>query len=77
MDDLIWGVNGKRGIAAELGLSPAQVYYLIARGKLPVRKLGHRTIAASRTELRRFSLLSTTIENAAPVKGRRFRFSGL
>jgi hypothetical protein len=30
------------------------VYYLIARGKIPVKKLGHRTVAASRSELRRF-----------------------
>jgi hypothetical protein len=52
-DDTIWGVSGEHGIAAEIGRTPAQVYYLIARGVLPVRKLGHRTVVASRAQLRR------------------------
>ena len=54
-DDVIWGVGGERGIAAEIGRSPQQTYYLIARGKLPVTKLGHRTIIASRKQLRRLT----------------------
>jgi hypothetical protein len=54
-DDLVWGIGGKHGIAAEIGRTPQQVYYLIARGKLPVAKLGHRTIVASRKQLRRLT----------------------
>jgi hypothetical protein len=53
-DDLIWGIRGKRGIAAELGLPPGRVYYLVSRGAIPVRKLGHKSIVASRSELRAF-----------------------
>jgi hypothetical protein len=53
-DDLIWGVGGKNGIAAFLKIPTARAYYLIARGVLPVKKLSHRTIAASRHELREF-----------------------
>ncbi|MGC2338825.1 MAG: hypothetical protein WA625_24150 [Pseudolabrys sp.] len=52
-DDLIWGISGKHGIAAFLKIPPAKAYYLISRGAIPVRRLGHRTIAASRSELRR------------------------
>jgi hypothetical protein len=46
--DLVWGA---RGIAAAIGCKPSQVYYLISRGKLPVVKLGRRTIIASRRKL--------------------------
>lgn len=53
-DDIIWGVDGPTGIAAYLNIKPTQAYYLISRGKLPVRRLGHRTITASRSELRNF-----------------------
>ena len=59
-DDVIWGVNGKNGIAAELGIKPAQAYYLIARGVIPVRRLGHRTLVASRKQLQRL------VENEIP-----------
>lgn len=52
-DDLIWGISGKNGIAAFLKIPPAKAYYLISRGAIPVRRLGHRTVAASRSELRR------------------------
>jgi hypothetical protein len=52
-DDLLWGVDGPDGIAAELGIPVRRAYYLIGIGKIPVRKIGHRTIAASRAELRR------------------------
>jgi hypothetical protein len=55
-DDLIWGVDGEHGIAAEMGLSVRRVRYLIEKGepRLPVRKFGARTIVASRRELRRY-----------------------
>jgi hypothetical protein len=53
-DDIIWGVAGKSGIAAELDIPEAKAYYLIARGAIPVRRLGHRTITASRRELHRY-----------------------
>jgi hypothetical protein len=52
-DDLIWGVDGPDGIAAFLGIHPRRCYYLIDRQAIPVRKIGHRTIIASRSELRR------------------------
>ena len=51
-DDLIWGVDGPDGIAAFLGLPERKCYYLISRGKIPVTKVGRRTIVASRTRLR-------------------------
>jgi hypothetical protein len=52
-DDLLWGVDGPNGIAAFLGINPRRCYYLIDRQVIPVRKIGHRTITASRAELRR------------------------
>lgn len=53
--DLIWGVSGEHGIAREINRSESETYYLIASGALgdAVKKLGHRTIVASRTKLRR------------------------
>jgi hypothetical protein len=51
--DLLWGVDGKNGIAAFLNLTPRQVYYLIERKILPVKKHGHRTITGRKSELRR------------------------
>ena len=51
--DLLWGIDGQYGIAAFIGRKPREAYYLIKRGQLPVRRLGHRTIVASRSELRR------------------------
>jgi len=50
-DDIVWGIDGEHGIAAVLGLRPPQVYYLIRRGKLPVRRHGHKTYSASRRRL--------------------------
>jgi hypothetical protein len=52
-DDTIWGVGGPNGIAAEIGRTREQTYYLIKQGRLPVKKIGHRTIVASREQLRR------------------------
>jgi hypothetical protein len=54
-DDLIWGIGGANGIAAELGIPPGRAYYLAAKGVLPVHKLGHRTVVASRKQLRRLT----------------------
>jgi hypothetical protein len=53
--DVIWGVGGANGIAAEIGRTPQQTYYLIASGALgdAVTKLSHRTIVASRRKLQR------------------------
>jgi excisionase family DNA binding protein len=51
-DDLIWGISGNDGIAAYLGLSDRRTYYLVERGKLPVHRLGPKTIVASKSELR-------------------------
>jgi hypothetical protein len=50
--DLLWGVPN---IAKEIGRSTAQTYYLIAQGRIPVAKLGHRTVIASRKQLRRLA----------------------
>jgi hypothetical protein len=52
-DDIAWGVGGENGIAAAINRSPQQTYYLIAKGRLPVRKLGHRMLSASRAALRK------------------------
>ncbi len=53
-DDLIWGIAGENGIAAFIGKSVRQAYYLVERGVLPVRRLGPKTIVASRSELKTF-----------------------
>lgn len=50
-DDIVWGVEGEHGIAAVIKRTTAQTYYLIRKGKLPVRKHGHRTFSASRRRL--------------------------
>jgi hypothetical protein len=52
-DDLIWGVDGENGIAAELGIPTSKAYYLISTGAIPVRRHTHKIITASRRELRR------------------------
>ena len=48
--DLLWGVAA---IADFLGVPTRRAQYLIDAGKIPVTKHGHRTIVASRAELRR------------------------
>lgn len=53
VDDIDWGVDGEDGIAAFLKKKPQEVYYLIKRARLPVKKHSHRIITASRRELRR------------------------
>jgi hypothetical protein len=52
-DDLIWGVRGDNGIAAFLGIDERKCRHLIDRGALPVKRLAHRTLVASKSELRR------------------------
>jgi hypothetical protein len=47
--DTLWGVQE---IARFIGCPVRRAYYLIERGKLPVRKLSHRTIIASKRRLR-------------------------
>ena len=55
-DDLIWGAGA---IADELGVSIQSVYYLIRKRKIPVSKIGSKTIIASRRQLRRALTPST------------------
>ena len=49
-DDLLFGADA---IAAELNLSVPQIYNLIRAKRIPINKLGHKTIIASRKQLRR------------------------
>jgi hypothetical protein len=58
-DDLLWGAEQ---VAAFLGVSVDRVYYLIRKNadpntpkneKLPIAKLGRKTIVASRKKLQR------------------------
>jgi hypothetical protein len=49
-DDLIWGAAS---IAAELGVPLQRVYYLIRTNRIPIAKIGTKTIVASRRQLRR------------------------
>jgi hypothetical protein len=49
-DDLLWGVAQ---IAAFLGIPIDRAYYLIRRQKIQVKKLGPKTIVASKKQLRR------------------------
>jgi len=49
-DDLLWGAQA---IADEIGAPLDRVYYLIRKKKIPVTKLGPKTIIASRRKLRR------------------------
>ena len=64
-DDLLWGVDGENGIAAFLKIPVRKTYRLIANGQLPVLKLGHRTIAASKSKLRRHFTAQHPSDNAA------------
>jgi hypothetical protein len=72
-EDLIWGV---KHIAREINRTPAQTYHLIATGALKgVHKIGHKTIVASRRELRRqfgaVGLLCGQPRDRAGAAGRR------
>jgi hypothetical protein len=49
-DDLLWGAQA---IADYLGVSIDRVYYLIRVRRLPIAKLGRKTVVASRKKLQR------------------------
>jgi hypothetical protein len=49
-DDLLWG---GQAIADFLGVSIDRVYYLIKTKRLPIAKLGRKTVVASRKRLQR------------------------
>jgi hypothetical protein len=49
-DDLLWGAQA---IADYLGVTTDRVYYIIRTKRLPIKKLGHRTVVASRKKLQR------------------------
>ena len=49
-NDVLWGVAA---IAEYIKREPRQVYYLIAKGAIPAKKLGARTIVARKGELDR------------------------
>jgi hypothetical protein len=49
-DDLLWGAAA---IAEFLGISVDRVYYLIRTKRLPIAKLGRRSIVASKKKLQR------------------------
>jgi hypothetical protein len=49
-DDLLWGAQQ---IADFLGVSTDRVYYLIKTQRLPIGKLGRKTVVASRRKLQR------------------------
>jgi hypothetical protein len=49
-DDLLWGAQA---IADFLGITVNRVYYLIREKKLPIAKLGAKTVVASRKNLQR------------------------
>jgi hypothetical protein len=49
-EDLLWGAQA---IADFLGISIDRVYYLIRTKRLPIAKLGRKTIVASRKKLQR------------------------
>ena len=51
--NLLWGVRGPNGIAAFLNIDERKARYLIDIGALPVKRLGHRTIVASKEDLLR------------------------
>jgi excisionase family DNA binding protein len=58
-DDLLWGAQA---IADYLGVSTDRVYYLIKTKRLPIAKLGRKTVVASRKKLQR--ALSDTLTAA-------------
>jgi hypothetical protein len=49
-DDLLWGAQA---IADFLGVRIDRVYYLIKTKRLPIAKLGRKTVVASRKKLQR------------------------
>jgi hypothetical protein len=49
--DLLWGADS---IARFIGRPLRQVYYLVESKQLPVRRLGAKTLVASKSELKAF-----------------------
>jgi len=49
--NIVWGIEGPGGIAAEINRTPAQTRWLISQGRLRVKKHGHRTYSALREHL--------------------------
>ena len=49
-EDLLWGAQA---IADFLGISIDRTYYLIRMKRLPIAKLGRKTVVASRRKLQR------------------------
>jgi hypothetical protein len=49
-NDFLWGAGE---IARALGRTESQVYTMVAAGLLPVKKLSHKRLVASRSALRR------------------------
>ena len=49
-DDLLWGAAA---IAEYIGVPVDRVYYMVRKKKLPIAKLGEKSIVASRKELKR------------------------
>jgi hypothetical protein len=49
-DDLLWGAQA---IADFLGVPLARIYYEIRMKRLPISKLGKKTVVASRKKLQR------------------------
>jgi hypothetical protein len=63
-DDVLWGA---KAIAEYVGLSLSEVQYLIRTKKLPIGKLGPKTLFASKRQLRQHLTpkTPTTKESAA------------
>jgi predicted site-specific integrase-resolvase len=49
-DDLLWGAQA---VADFLGIKVDRVYYFIRTGRLPIAKLGGKTVIASKKQLKR------------------------
>lgn len=63
-DDILWGIRGEKGIAAFLRKKPVEVENLIRLG-MPVKKHGHKTVTASKVQLREYFGPATAKEPAA------------
>jgi len=50
-DDVLWGGDA---IAEYLGRTPTQIYYLASRRLIPTKKVGNKTLVASKRGLRAY-----------------------
>lgn len=48
--DILWGAEA---IARHINRSRSQVFYLVRKGRIPVKKVGPRTLLARKSELDR------------------------